>query len=206
VSKTGGLKATATLGDGKRAVLKSSVDSEPAALLHAPLYRNPKGFICGKIAFITGDPDADSRGNLTWVKPLQSKPDMNYPSGFEGTTAWQAARYARPISGIPIFGPSFTSANATLEHGGLPSTSIVQKLVTLLPNSIQIQQSGTDVLTLSANPASGIFSGKYTHPLDLKKRPLSGVLYQKQQIARGLFNGVNESGQAVTGNWMLVPQ
>jgi hypothetical protein len=203
VSATGGLKAAATLGDGTRAVLKSSVDGQAIALLHAPLYRKPKGFICGKIEFVSGDPEADSRGTLTWSKPAQTPPDATYPSGFTGTTEWMAARYTKLAKGAPIFGAGVTAATATLEFGGLESP--IQKAVSLLGSAIQVQATGTDILTLAISPASGRLTGKYTHPRDLKKRPISGVLYQKQLNARGMFNGIDETGKAVTGHWLLAP-
>lgn len=204
VSSTGALKAIATLGDGKRVILKAAVDGEKTALLHAPLYVKPKGFICGKIEFITNDPDADSRGTLTWVKPQQLKADATYSSGFDGSTDWIAARYTKPAKGVPIFGASVTSATVTLEDGGL-DPSPIQKTATITAKGISITPSGSDTLTITVNPATGAFTGKYAHPKDLKKRTLSGVLYQKQSAARGFFNGVNASGQGVTGSWMLAP-
>lgn len=203
ISKTGGLKATTTLGDGKRVILKASINGEAEALLHAPLYVKPKGFICGKIKFVSGDPDADSRGTLTWEKPAQTKPDATYPTGFAGSTEWKAARYTKPAKGVPIFGAGVSTATATLEFGGLDTP--VQKTATISPQGILVQASGADALTLTVNPATGQFTGKYVHPSDLKKHTLSGVLYQKQPEARGFFNGVNATKQGVTGSWMLAP-
>jgi hypothetical protein len=159
----------------------------------------PKGFICGKIEFITGDAEADSRGTLTWRKPAQLKPDANYPTGFEGSTEWMAARYTKPAKGVPIFGPGVSSATAKLEFGGLDLP--VEKNAVIQPKGIQIEPSGSDALSLTVNAATGRFTGKYAHPRDLKKRPLSGVLYQKQPGARGYFNGVD----GLTGSWMLSP-
>jgi hypothetical protein len=204
ISKTGALTSTAILGDGKKAVIKSSVNADGTALLHAPLYTKPKGFICGEIEFVTGDAEADARGDLTWRKLSQLVPDETYPTGFSGTTEFMAARYTRPASGVPIFGSGISSATATLEYGGLIQ-SPTQKTASILPNAIQIPAQGTDALTLTVNRTTGVFTGKYAHPRDLKKRPLSGVLYQKQTISRGMFKGVNESGQTVTGSWMLAP-
>jgi len=203
VSITGKVKIGGHLGDDSRFVVRGAVDQDGIVLMNAPLYKSPKGFICGETSFVSGDAEADQKGVLTWRKPVQQKGDSSYAAGFSGSTAWQAARYTKLAKGAPIFGPGVSSATLTMEFGGLAAP--VTKTVAITAQGLSVQNTGSDAVTMAMNPANGLFSGSYVHPRDSQKRSLGGVLYQKQTLGRGLFNGISDSRQAVTGEWMLAP-
>jgi hypothetical protein len=202
VSSTGAVKASGKLGDDTAFVVRGAVDQDGVVLIHTPLYKAPKGFLCGAASFVTGDPGADQRGVLTWRKPVQQAGDSSYPGGFSGFTEWQAARFNRLAKGAPIFGPGVTTASVTMEYGGLADK--VTKTVTI-GASLLVQNTTPDTLTLSLNGKNGQFSGSYVHPGDSREHPVGGVLYQKLTIGRGTFTGIGDSGQALTGHWMLEP-
>jgi P pilus assembly chaperone PapD len=203
VGKSGSAKITGKLGDDTGFVVKAVVDAQGRAVLHTPLYQKPPGFLAGEIAFVTGDAAADNRGTLTWRKPSPAKAGGAYPAGFAGATAWQAARYTAPAANTPIFGFNFAAATATLTGGGLAGP--VSKTVTLLGNRLVVANPSADILTLKYDRKSGRLTGSYIHPLDGKKRDLSGVLYQKLPAAGGVFGGVDAGGQPLTGGWLLAP-
>jgi len=202
ITSSGAVKIGGRLGDDSGFVVRSAVDKSGVVLMHTPLYKKPKGFICGEATFVSGDDGADQRGVLTWRKPLQQKSDSSYTAGFSGSTEWQAARFSKLAKGAPIFG-SATTASIVLEYGGLQQP--VSKSVSITAGGLVVQNAGTDTLTLDVNGNNGLFSGSYVHPRDGKKHPLGGVLYQKQQVGRGTFNGIGDGNQAVTGHWMLTP-
>jgi len=199
VTAKGSVKIGGKLGDASSFAIRSSVDQDGVVLMHTPLYKKPKGFICGAATFVSGDPAADQRGHLTWRKPAQLKGNSSYPAGFTGSTEWQASRFVKVPKNAPIFG----GAAASLQFGGLPDG--VTKPVAAGALGFKVQNSNADTPALHLKGENGLISGSYIHPRDGKKHPLGGVLYQKLTIVRGTFEGVADAGQEVTGCWSLDP-
>ena len=127
-----------------------------------------------------------------------------YAGGFAGEIDWRAATYVKPAKGVPIFGSGITSGTVFLENGGLADPD--EKGVTLLPKALQVATTGSDILKLRVNLGTGLLNGTYVHPTDLKRRPVFGVLYQKEQEVHGQFQGINATSQGVSGTLRLTPQ
>ena len=122
---------------------------------------------------------------LDWIKPGQTG-GVFYPGGFSTSVNLLAAKYAsQPLaSGTGTF---------TLSGGNLPA-AINDNLMVSARNKATV--SGTNDVTLTLNPGTRGFSGKFLDPVTDKKTSFGGVIYEKPAPAAGygLFLGTDQCG------------
>ena len=168
-----------------------------------PLYAKlatVKGALTGWATFhdMAGASDIDG-ANIRWFRAANAKAKI-YPAGWpDGIfTDLAGSKFVKDITKTPL-GSSTGTVNATvkLDSGLLPSA---------LENELSVGLNGiTSVLgpPVGATGATGLqikfttsgaFSGKFSHTVDSKVTPFSGVVFQKTGSAYGFFLRAPESG------------
>jgi hypothetical protein len=156
-----------------------------------PLYITPSGApqpLLGWVAFDTngtGGSPAGFSGKVTWVKAAGT--GAFYPNGFTNTSVLLGSAYSAAFqrtNGLALANPAVTLSGGDL--GDITNSVIASGLETY-------KTADKTTLTLTINPASGVFSGQYA-PAKGKKISLAGVVLQNKRVAGGFFLGTNQSG------------
>jgi hypothetical protein len=193
VDPLGNLKAIVTLADNASA--SQGVPLSKGGLW--PLYFAPSGVpqtLLGWVAFDTngagGKPDGFT-GTVTWVKPaltVTNNTNNYYTNGFTNTSVLLGSVYSaayQRTNGLALANPSIALS------GGNLSTNLADFV-----NAAGLETYTTadkTTLTLTINPASGLFTGQYA-PAKGKQIPLGGAVLQNAGVAGGFFLGTNQSG------------
>ncbi len=129
-------------------------------------------------------------GSVTWIS--SPMPRVYYPAGFAEVITVIGSRYTPPAAhhtGLTLINPV-----VFLTGGGLPLPPSTAVLVDT--NRLTIASADKSVvLTLSVS--AGTFTGQILNPATKRAVAATGVLLQKQNGARGLFLGVNQSGEVL---------
>jgi hypothetical protein len=185
VSAKGAISICGKLGDGTAFSARSQLDTDGQTwTVFKPLYtgKHPGG-VAGTMTFENlGNSDCD--GTLEWIKPAQTT--GYYPGGFSTSAELMAAKYVAPP--LPL-----TSGTITVGGGNLAASAISDSLT--ISSKDKVTVSGTNDVTMTLTPGTGVFSGKFLYPGGDKKTPFSGVIYQKPTpTGFGMFLGADESG------------
>jgi hypothetical protein len=116
--------------------------------------------------------------NVTWIKAPGA--GGNYPAGFAGALQVIGSPYAAPAKNSPAFGHELS---LTLSGGGL---SVDETMPLALEKNLGYASGN---VTLSVTASTGVFKGHFG-----AGQPMSGVILQNQDSARGYFLGTNSSG------------
>jgi hypothetical protein len=188
VDALGNLTAVGTLADGAAFSQSIPVSAEG----QWPLYFVPAGVpqpVLGWVTFDTngaGGTAAGFSGAVTWTK--SPGPGSLYTNGFTNASLLLGSIYSAIYQRTNGLG--LTSPSITLTGGNLSGT--VSEAVNL--NGTQTYQSPDHSLTLTINPATGLFTGQYVAPGTSRRVPLAGAVLQNAATARGFFLGTNQSG------------
>jgi hypothetical protein len=168
-------------------------------ILFDPAIYGGKGLLAGAIAF-EELPSSDCDGTLFWLKPAQTQGHY-YKAGFDTDLALAGSLYLAPPPGQAAL--DITSGLFELSGGGLENP--IQESVTLLPNNtVTVDNSAGQHLQITINPATGMFSGSFIHPLTNKTISFGGLLFQRVPQAGGFFLGPVVDGTGSSGNATLV--
>ena len=177
--------------------LNPSSYTEPYIMLYAPLYGSKApGYLAGTL-YIYDNPDSQQfqSSGLTWYKPPQASPQL-YKNGFNVSVNINGSIYTAPTASYPISLASGT-ANAIVSLTNSVSGLNLENTVTIKPSPATggIFVSGSeDALKITTNPATGVFTGKFTTPGTKVSTPFSGVYFQNQNGGYGFSTGASESG------------
>ena len=133
---------------------------------------------------------SDVAGDLLWVKPRRDDRQF-YPDGFSGTVAAQGARYSAPSStGLPL---SWTNGILRISGGNLPA-ALTNRVAWLAGGTLSDQGGGISGLTFSLVRGTGVFRGKFVHPVNGRRTSYSGVVDQLEDVGVGFFLGTDQGG------------
>ena len=137
--------------------------------------------------------------NASWINATNTSKTALYRTGFTNQAA-SIIGSAYHATDKPLL--ALTSGQVTLEGGNLP-VAITNTFILTSKNAIILTNAGdTNKLTLTINKSTGVISGGFANPSNLKQTiKVNGVLFQNQTNAQGYFLGTNQSG-----TFMLMPQ
>ena len=185
----------ATLPDGTRVSQNQPLDKDNKWPLFLSLYKS-KGVMLGTVAMDRTQTTTDLSGKLDWSKPVVAK-DTYFPLGFRIVGAnFLGSFYTAPAPGtsaLPGFPDVTDNGRLTLQEGSLLN-DISRTLTYSSRNKITITNPGTERLALEVDPKTGFVSGTFVHPVSARRTDLGGVIFSKQNIIVGRFQGTSVPG------------
>jgi hypothetical protein len=163
--------------------------------------------MAGIVAIDHSQPSSDMAGKFDWTKPVVSK-DRFFPLGFRIVGSdFLGSTYAPPAAGTPAldFGNASNNAVITLQAGSLLN-DIVRTATYSATNRITIANPGVERLGLVVHPENGVITGTFVHPVSGLTTTLSGVIFDKQNIAIGRFQGSSVPGEKPQTGRLLIEE
>ena len=206
ISKTGGVKATGSLGDGTKFSTSTSLALDKSWLLFLTPYRGG-GVVAARVDVEAGALFAPLTGVLTWRKTADLKSKM-FLDGFASTATLKGYRHSATaavprILSVPLptqnLDVDFTGGDLALELADFTATLGDKNVVT----------GGPDGFKITFTPANGLFKGTVADPVTGKPRSFAGAVLNGtetlfddtggitlRQVSRGggLFFGVQKTG------------
>lgn len=133
-------------------------------------------------------------GPVTWFRPPLPRAHWLYPGGFTFQTDSIGSAYAFTNGTRAL---NFSQGVVVLENGGLFQNLTNQVL--LGPDNRVTVLTGTNRLSLTLSPATGLFQGSFLHPLTLQSVAFSGALLPSLTNGTGFFVITNQSGRVFFG-------
>jgi hypothetical protein len=190
VNANGTARFAGTMADGTRATVSAPVSKHGTWPMAAMLYTGSGSLI----SWLTFTNDAvklsDIQGAVSWIKPSLSNSKL-YPSGFTIETEAMGSVYKKPASAQS---PVLTFSQGVLDVvGGNYGAE----------NTFDVTLQGTkgfsadNTVKLGFASANGLLRGTIPDPLTGKSLKISGVAFQKQDMAAGMVLGATQSGSVV---------
>ena len=152
---------------------------------------NP-GSLSGTLA-VSGSGNTMISGTLIWTKPALSSAGINQ-GPFSIALTGSGGRYVVPVSAAALqFGTGGNTGHVVLSGGNLNS-AILHGLSIAPNNLVTILGSGNDGLAVTIQPATGLFIGHFTDPLNGVTRTVHGALLQSAKAGGGYFLGDSTGG------------
>ena len=184
-----------TLPDGTRVIQDERLAKDNTWPLFFRLYQK-KGVLLGLVTVDSAQAHSDLSGGFDWFKPVTDK-DVYFPLGFRILDAdIIGSFYGPPAPGTRALGGFTDVANngrATLQEGSMLA-DIVRTFTYDPKNRVTISNPGVDGLEITIDETTGLISGSFIHPVSGQPTPIEGVLFLKQQIGVGRFQGSSVSG------------
>jgi hypothetical protein len=196
VTAKGEARLAGKLGDGTTMTQSGPLTHDGRFQVFVPLYKKA-GVLSGWVDFTPIAQISDFNGTLHWTKP-ESPAEAFYPAGFDLALDILGSKFASPLNGRLILNFNSTDGRSVLgfSRGNL-SELILKETVLSAQNKLIISNPGAESPRLAFTNSSGLFSGSFTPPGAGKRTPFAGVVFQKQAIASGHFNGSNQTGLAI---------
>jgi len=185
ISSAGAVRAVGALGDGSPFTLGSAFSTA----LQFPFYLNPyrvRGYVSGLMTFGSTPGVSDMAGTLAWSKPAQSGA---YAGGFSGAVSAIGAFYQGPAKGqllLPLNPDPDGDAQATVLLASAAAAS-VDKTISITPADKVTVEPADPTFALTLSRSIGYFSGHFVETGDKAATSFKGVIFEKQNVARGLF-------------------
>jgi hypothetical protein len=207
IDSAGFVTWSGTLADGSHASQRQALTKDNTWPLFLNLYKG-KGVMLGTMTMNLAGAGSDMAGLVNWLKPLNSR-DVYFPGGFSIEDAEVLGSiYTAPPAGtraLSGFLNADNNARTSLEEGSL-FANIPHTATYSADNKVVITNPGNDRLALSLNAKTGTFTGSFVHSVTQRKTSITGVLFQKQNRAAGLFLGTTVPGASPqTGRLILTP-
>jgi hypothetical protein len=190
-----------TLGDGTRVAQSGFVSSSGQWPFYALLYGG-RGSILGWLSF-TGPGLGSISGSLTWFKLPYPVLRRLYPGGYTFQTEVIGSVYAFTNGARAL---NFSQGQVVIESGGLQHNLNLTNQVLLSTDNRVTDLTRTNRLTLSINPASGLFQGSfftfrgnYFDVSNYVTIPFYGALLPGLTNGTGYFLNTNQSGRVFLG-------
>ena len=184
-----------TLPDGTKVVQNDRLAKDNTWPLFLRLY-NKKGVLLGIATVDALQAHSDLSGAFDWFKPVIEK-DFYFPMGFRILDSdLIGSFYSPPTPGtraLTGFNDVANNGRVTLQEGSMLA-DIVRTVTYDSKNRVTISNPGVDGLAITIDKATGLFSGSFIHPVSEKLTPIEGVLFQKQKIGAGRFQGSSVVG------------
>jgi hypothetical protein len=180
VDNGGRLTMSGYLADRSVVAENTSLTKDGRWPLFVGLYRG-SGVIYGWMSF-ENQSDSDVHGSLVWTRPVSSTIPI------PGTNLLEVvgSRYQLPTGTTTALG--FTNGLAIFSQGEA-FTPFTNRII-LGPNN-KVTNAGTNRLTLTLAPTTGLFQGTVTHLALGKSTAFKGALLQEQQAGYGFFTTTN---------------
>lgn len=183
------------LADGTRVSQRQPLTKDNTWPLYVSLYRG-RGVMLGQVTMDGTQATSDLNGKVNWFKPSIST-ERYFPLGFRVVGAdFLGSKYtppARGASAIPSFGTAENNALLTLQEGSLLN-DISRTLTYSAANRITVTNPGSERLGLQIDPSTGLLTGTFFHPVSFRKTDILGVIFAKQNIIVGRFQGSSVPG------------
>ena len=194
-----------TLADGTRVSQNQPLSKDNTWALFLNLYRS-RGVLLGNITMDRSQAATDLSGKFNWSKPVVLS-DLYFPLGFHIVGAdLLGSLYERPPAGtsaLPSFGSGRDNGRLTLQEGSLLN-DISRTLTYSAANRISITNPGNEQVSLTVDPTTGFVSGSFVHPVSSADTDLIGVIFKKQDIIVGRFQGTSVPGvNPQTGRFLI---
>lgn len=181
---------SAAMGDGTVMTHAAFVSQDGNFPLYSALYAYGRGSVLGWLS-LSNRPTDDISGTVNWIKP-STPTDKFYKSGFTNQTFAFGSRYVAPVGPKTIL--SLTNGTLAFSGGNLsPDFS----------NEVKLGSYGR-ISNLSGNGMSlwvfspyGVYVGYVYEPNSTRYHYFQGVFLQKQNMARGLLFGSDQTSQVM---------
>ena len=194
VDALGNLSLSGTLGDGTKIAQSSFVTSSGQWPLYASIYSGG-GSILGWLSF-TGPALDTISGQATWFKWPNPGWKRLYPGGYTFQTEAIGSVYAFTNGTRAL---DFSQGQVVIESGGLPRNLNLTNQVLLSTDNIVTDLTRTNRLSLSLNPATGLFQGSFYNYSNRLTVPFYGALLPGLTNGTGYFVTTNQSGRVFFG-------
>jgi subtilisin-like proprotein convertase family protein len=213
IGADGTVKLTGTLADGTKFSQTQPLTKDNTWALFANLYKG-NGVLLGNVALDSAPVDSDLHGTVNWQK-LPHSTDEAFPVGFSivnATFLGSLYQSATPVldfgpadnNGVPIF-----NGVAVLTQGNL-QVDLLRSFSLAANNTITVRNTQADPnatgLSLTINVKNGTYTGKFIHPISLKKTTLNGVIFQKQNEGFGQFFSHGVTGGLLQSGTVLLEE
>lgn len=190
VGQNGLISMQGKLGDGTVISQKVGISKNGEWPLYVPLYnKGTNGSLLTWITFnLTNESSAVEASTVSWIKKSGAA-GSTYPSGFEFETSPIASSY------FPWDGPGLSEGVVILSGGNLAAS--ITNSVTVGFDSITVDPSATNKLSLAFDPATGLVTGSFVDPTRNATNSIFGILLQQLSVARGYFVGTNQTGSFI---------
>ena len=188
VTPNGSVRIAGTLADGAAFGCSTVLAQDGTLPLYVPLYQYA-GAIGGRVSLVS-EAGNDVSGNVVWFRPATPGRAF-YPAGWnDGINLNLLGSHFVPGVGR---GAAPTSVFVNLSGGNLESEltapAFLSSTRVTLESLLNIRG-----FSLAVNPATGMFSGRFLHPVSKSVENFRGVVLQQQNSAGGFFIGTTESG------------
>ncbi len=179
VNKGGRVWMSGKLGDGTPFTHGSMLGHDGGWAIFLPLSTR-RGTFRGEVRLSAALP-WDVAGEATWYKPASA-------TDFGWDTPIVIAGSALPAT-APLF-PAAAAVQVTLTGGGLPQPVVSAPLAR--PRATTL--TGPLALTLTLQPATGLFTGRFQHPATQRSTRVQGVILSDENRGAGCFSGPASAG------------
>lgn len=200
VSATGAVRLVGKSADNQNISYGNSLTSSNALPIFIGLNGN-LAFLTGSAVFDSTKPESDARDAvMRWFKPAGLPNQTSYPNGWpDGILVdFTASKYLAPKAPItftalgagvpPAANTATASVEVTLRHAGFDSPfPRTQGSINAASKVTLIAPVNPASLTVAFTPATGVFSGRFLHPISGKSLTISGYVHQKTNSAGGFF-------------------
>ena len=201
VDSLGSVLFNGTLGDGTRVAQSGLLSNSSQWPFYALLYGG-RGSILGWLSF-TGPGLGSISGSLTWFKQALPVYRRLYPGGYTFQTEVIGSVYTFTNGTRAL---NFSQGQVIIESGGLLHNRSLTNQVLLSAENRVTDLTRTNRLTLSINPATGLFQGSfltfrgnYFTISNYVTIPFFGALLPGLTNGTGYFLNTNQSGRVFFG-------
>ena len=198
ISTSGQIKILGILGDGTRFAESAllSGEAEPSFSLFAQLYRSVpvRGHFGGKMT-LRDLPESDFDGVMQWRKLAHTR-ETRYASGFDIEVWALGSRYLAPARGERVLtqlADQEHNAELSLIGPTAPEAGIIDRVMSWQASN-QLIHYGPEKLSAKAITKSGSLVGSFLDPATRTRIAFTGVAFQKQGLAAGVFLNGPSSG------------
>jgi PKD repeat protein len=179
---------TGFLGDGTRLTVSAPLSKQGTW----PLYETLYGGQGAALGWVTIGTNGLVDATVDWFRPA-SPASSFYPAGFSTVVTLDGDKYVRPVNS----GPSFSgNGQLTLGDGNL-GADIVYDLYIDAKGNVSFTFENHENVQMNLNPATGQFSGSFTHSTLNRTVTFRGLVLQPDKTGAGYFMGTGETGFAV---------
>ena len=201
INSNGVASLTGSMADNTFVSLTSQLSAAGNCPIYLPIYTNNAnaGLLFGWLTFTNAAADnLTAASSLTWINNSGATPAL-YPAGFTNQSVAVASSY---VSSAPneLAGISYYAVLT----GGSFGTSLVTNAVNIVNDTITVDPSATDGLTLAINEVTGAITGSFVNGGVTNN--IGSLILQNTDVASGYFTTAsgNQSGSFVLlGNYTV---
>jgi hypothetical protein len=171
------------LADGTKINATVPLSKQGTWPLYEALYKNHGA----SLGWVTFDTNSTLEATVDWFRPSLPA-SLYFPNGFTTDATLIGKKYTARSSG-----GSTDNRQVTLGGGNL-GANIVKAVFVYETGNVVLSSANSENLQMKIKPATGQFSGSFTHPLLNKTINFAGSMLRFDDEGAGYFLGSNESG------------